>query len=128
MNKRNWAILGAVIVLAGVAYWAYANRVRISPQGEILIPQHENELSGEVVEVNYACAEGKDLRARIELKPGNQAEVFLPDNSKLLLTQATSGSGVRYVNKGESFVFWTKGDTAFVDEGGVISFKDCVIK
>jgi membrane-bound inhibitor of C-type lysozyme len=29
-----------------------------------------------------------------------------------------SGSGARYANADESFVFWNKGDTAFITEGG----------
>ena len=28
-----------------------------------------------------------------------------------------SGSGARYANKDESFVFWNKGNTAFITEG-----------
>ena len=36
--------------------------------------------------------------------------------------------GARYANADESFVFWNKGDTAFVTEGAAdtMTFKDCV--
>jgi membrane-bound inhibitor of C-type lysozyme len=39
-----------------------------------------------------------------------------------------SGSGARYANKDESFVFWNKGDTAFITEGasGEETYSDCV--
>jgi membrane-bound inhibitor of C-type lysozyme len=44
------------------------------------------------------------------------------------LPQVISGSGARYANEDESFVFWNKGDTAFVTEGtdDKMTFKDCV--
>ncbi len=43
------------------------------------------------------------------------------------LPQVLSGSGARYANFDESFVFWNKGDTAFITEGGKTTFKDCSI-
>jgi membrane-bound inhibitor of C-type lysozyme len=44
------------------------------------------------------------------------------------LPQVISGSGARYANADESFVFWNKGDTAFVTEGSDdnMTYKDCV--
>jgi membrane-bound inhibitor of C-type lysozyme len=52
----------------------------------------------------------------------------LTDGRSLELPQVISGSGTRYANADESFVFWSKGDTAFVTEGADdnMSFKDCV--
>jgi membrane-bound inhibitor of C-type lysozyme len=48
----------------------------------------------------------------------------------LSLPQAMSGSGARYANKDESFVFWNKGNTAFITEGaaGEETYSDCVTK
>ncbi len=39
-----------------------------------------------------------------------------------------SGSGARYANKDETFVFWNKGDTAFITEGknDNQTYSDCV--
>jgi membrane-bound inhibitor of C-type lysozyme len=44
--------------------------------------------------------------------------------------QAMSGSGARCANKDESFVFWNKGDTAFVTEGKdeAMTYSDCVTR
>ena len=41
-----------------------------------------------------------------------------------------SGSGARYANKDETFVFWNKGDTAFVTEGndGKDTYSGCATK
>ncbi len=54
----------------------------------------------------------------------------LAGNKKLTLPQTLSGSGIRYANADESFVFWSKGDTAFVEEGAsqTVTYKDCAGK
>ena len=40
-----------------------------------------------------------------------------------------SASGARYANKDETFVFWNKGDTAFVTEGkdGKETYSGCAV-
>ena len=45
-------------------------------------------------------------------------------------SQVISGSGARYANADESFVFWNKGNTAFVTEGldEKMTFENCVEK
>ena len=78
--------------------------------------------------VQYACAQGKSLVAeyfdgatRMAPNgmpiPGGRVVLTLADGKKLNLPQTMSGSGIRYANTDESFVFWSKGDTAFVEEG-----------
>ena len=39
-----------------------------------------------------------------------------------------AAEGIRYANADESFVFWSKGDTAFVEEGPrqTVTYRDCV--
>lgn len=89
---------------------------------------HIDELTEPVASVYYECAENKNFIARVEIRPqamGN-AEVFLNDGSKLLLSQTASASGARYANSGESFVFWNKGNTAFIEEDGQMLYADCV--
>ena len=39
------------------------------------------------------------------------------DGTTHTLQQTASGSGIRYANESQSFVFWSKGDGAFVEEG-----------
>ena len=57
-------------------------------------------------------------------------DLKLSDGRSLSLPQVLSGSGARYANKDESFVFWNKGDTAFITEGasGEETYSDCVAK
>ena len=67
-------------------------------------------------------------RARRPPIPGGRVILTLADGKKLTLPQTLSGSGIRYANEGETFVFWSKGDTAFVEEGAnqTMTYKDCV--
>jgi membrane-bound inhibitor of C-type lysozyme len=78
--------------------------------------------------VRYACQQGKTVVAQyFEGKtsvapggmpvPGGRVSLALSDGRRLVLPQTLSGSGIRYANTDESFVFWSKGDTAFVEEG-----------
>lgn len=92
-----------------------------------------------VATVQYGCAEGKSLAAEYfdgptrtapdgRPIPGGRVVLTLADGKKLTLPQTLSGSGIRYANTGETFVFWSKGDTAFVEEGPsqTVTYKDCV--
>ena len=92
-----------------------------------------------VATVQYSCAEGKSLSAEYfdgptrtapdgRPIPGGRVILTLADGKKLTLPQNLSGSGIRYANAGETFVFWSKGDTAFVEEGAgqTVTYKDCL--
>jgi membrane-bound inhibitor of C-type lysozyme len=72
----------------------------------------------------YKCEGGKGIDAAYY--PDSVALVRT-DGRSFELPQVISGSGTRYANADESFVFWSKGDTAFVTEGAGenITFKDC---
>ncbi|CAN5789544.1 hypothetical protein BH11PSE3_BH11PSE3_48230 [soil metagenome] len=89
--------------------------------------------------VHYSCAKGKSLTAEYfdgatrtapdgRPIPGGRVIVTLADGKKLTLPQTMSGSGIRYANEGESFVFWSKGDTAFIEEAPnqTVTYENCV--
>ena len=60
----------------------------------------------------------------------NSVNLKLSDGRSLTVPQAMSASGARYANKDETFVFWNKGDTAFVTEGkdGKETYSGCATK
>ena len=62
--------------------------------------------------------------------PGGRVVVQLSDGRKFSLPQTLSASGIRYADSSGTFVFWSKGDTAFIEEGAnqTITYRDCVIK
>jgi membrane-bound inhibitor of C-type lysozyme len=58
----------------------------------------------------------------------NSVELKLSDGRRLNMPQTLSGSGARYANSDETFVFWNKGDTAFITEGnGKETYSGCVV-
>ena len=70
----------------------------------------------------YGCDREKALKA--ELSEGS-VRLALSDGRKLSLPQAISASGARYANTDDSFVFWDKGDTAFITENGSMTYSNC---
>jgi len=55
-----------------------------------------------------------------------EVKLRLSDNRLIILPQAISASGVRFADKNEVFVFWNKGNTAFIDELGERTFTNCI--
>ena len=91
--------------------------------------------------VRYQCQENKTLVADFydgkssvapdgRPIPGGRAVVQLSDGRKFSLPQTLSGSGIRYADATGTFVFWSKGDTAFVEEGAsqAVTYAGCVPK
>jgi len=72
----------------------------------------------------FKCQGGKSIDATFY---ANSVDLKLSDGRSLTVPQAMSGSGARYANKDETFVFWNKGDTAFVTEGkdGKETYSGC---
>lgn len=80
-----------------------------------------------VAVAKFACKQGKSIEASFY---ADKVDLKLSDGRSMTLPQAMAASGARYANKDESFVFWNKGDTAFVTEGkdGKETFSGCVTK
>jgi len=78
-----------------------------------------------IASATFKCAEDKSIDATFY---PDDVDLKLGDSRAMKLPQVISGSGARYANEDESFVFWNKGDTAFVTEGAddKMTFKDCV--
>ena len=78
-----------------------------------------------IVTAIYKCEGNKGIDATYY---PDSVDLTLTDGRSMKLPQVISGSGARYANADESFVFWNKGDTAFITEGAddAMTFKDCV--
>jgi len=78
-----------------------------------------------VAEATFKCKDGKSIEATFF---ADSVALKLSDGRDMEVPQAMSGSGARYATKDESFVFWNKGDTAFVTEGSDDNqtYSDCV--
>jgi len=79
----------------------------------------------EITMVSYDCALYKAIQAAYL---DGRVQITLSDGRNFMLHQGVSASGNRYVNDDESVVFWSKGNTAFVEEKKIQTYKDCLEK
>jgi membrane-bound inhibitor of C-type lysozyme len=77
------------------------------------------------VRATFTCDAGKTVAAVFTNGAQSRVALVLSDGRKLTLPQALSGSGARYANADDSFVFWNKGHTAFIDERGKPTYSGC---
>ncbi|HUC88968.1 MAG TPA: MliC family protein [Candidatus Paceibacterota bacterium] len=93
-----------------------------------------------IAKVTYACTGNKTINAAFykgkikPIKPGEppipsgSVKIVLSDGRNFDLPQTISADGGRYANNDESFVFWSKGNGAFINEGATTTYKNCSIK
>ena len=101
--------------------------VAVFGAGFLIGRKFENKfiLGTPVANAKFVCADNKVIFADFYER---MVHLEFPGDKVLYLSQTMSASGARYANKGESIVFWNKGDTAFVEQDGKISISDCVVK
>lgn len=78
--------------------------------------------------VTFECRESKSIIATFYPMDDKFVDVKLSDGKNIKLPRALSASGARYATSDEALVFWNKGDTAFVTEGGNETYSNCVLK
>ncbi len=138
-------IFAVIVLLGGFELWQQRN----SPFFSVLLGTKTatttpaTQLQPELVGVaTYTCNGGKSITAQFfdtkgVTQPALPAEpptptgsvaLTLSDGRTLSLAQTISGSGIRYANRKESFVFWSKGNTAFIQEGSAQeqTYQNCV--
>ena len=110
MNRTSTIIvliIGIAIIAAG-AWYVFSQKSEIP-----------------VATTTFSCDAGKTIEGTFYK---DKVSLVLSDGRKLDVPQVVSGSGARYANKDESFVFWNKGNTAFITEGSpaIQTFSNCV--
>ncbi len=80
------------------------------------------------IRATFRCSGGKTIAATFRNGQQSSVQLALSDGRKLDLPQAPSGSGARYAGADESVVFWNKGNTAFLEEGGKTTYQDCATR
>jgi membrane-bound inhibitor of C-type lysozyme len=111
-------ILATTILLLTVlilAYWF----VRSHPPKE---PLAELSFGDLISDASYQCTDGETIRAKYY---SGWVELTLSDGRIVTVPQALAASGTRYANNDESFVFWSKDREGFIEEMGVVTYKDC---
>lgn len=111
------------IAISAVACVALVLCIILLTKQQLKNQQIENNTP--ISSVVFNCEDNKSVQA-VFFK--HKVELVLSDQRKMSLPQTISASGVRYANKNESFVFWNKGDTAFINEGSITTYSNCNIK
>lgn len=139
MNKKNFIFLAVIIILAiGVMIAVYFSKPRLAAPFIVgkqaieklpKIDSPENPVSNQadIIEAEFSCPSGQNIGAAFFNGPDSRVELSLSDGRKMILPQVISASGARYAND-DSFVFWNKGDGAFIEENGQITFADCLVQ
>jgi membrane-bound inhibitor of C-type lysozyme len=122
-------ILGIVILLIFAA----------SDQNPAAPPQTAS--TAQTVQVTYSCDGGKTIdatynNATTATTTGNSVMLVLSDGRQMTLPQTISADGARYSNGNpqiaagqpgaETFIFWSKGNGAFVQENGTTTYNNCL--
>ncbi|MES2223629.1 MAG: MliC family protein [Patescibacteria group bacterium] len=135
--KKNILIILALFILVAL-FWV----VEESKNTEVSVPTTSNSKQVSKDTVIYTCDSGNTVVAAyhegevVDVKPGEMpvptgsVDVSLNAADAITLKQTISGSGVRYVNSDESFVFWNKGNEAIIMRGNAmdLDYKNCVSK
>ncbi|HEU4677101.1 MAG TPA: MliC family protein [Candidatus Paceibacterota bacterium] len=76
---------------------------------------------------HFSCDAGKTIDATFYPADDLFVDLVLGDERNMSIPRAISASGARYAREDESFVFWNKGDTAFITENGTTTYENCGI-
>lgn len=99
-------------------------------------PIHQSEF---IVTATYSCDGNKTITASFYKGvnvpvakpdeppiPGGSVDLKLSDGRTMTLPQTISASGIRYANPAESFIFWNKGNSAFITENNLDTYVNCI--
>ncbi len=129
MNTRNKTIGSIVVVAAIVIIIALVSSRSSSPSGTRLAT------------AEYSCESGKTMSATfyeressapagpgLPATPGGIVTLTLSDGRDMTLSQTISADGMRYANSDETFIFWSKGNSALVlEDGAEKSYTGCLV-
>jgi len=101
-------VLGLLALVLVAGWWVFAG-TEPAPGAE------QPSANTPIATAAFVCAEGKAVG--VVFYQGS-VTLTLSDGRTKTLPQAASGSGSRYAEADDTFVFWGKGNTAFITEGG----------
>ncbi len=130
MKKKITAGAISIVVVLGIWYAMSAPH-----------PTSQNQNANQpIASVSYACDSGKTIDASyyngsstpatspdMPPTPGGSVVISLSDGRTMTLPQTISADGGRYANTGESIVFWSKGNGAFVLENNNQTYGGCIV-
>jgi len=111
-KMRIVAVILGILIIAGAFYFGES-------------ADNETVENGNVINAIFVCSDGERIEAVFQTEK-RTVDLKLSDGRALALPQTISASGARYAKADESFVFWNKGDTAFIMEDGATTYEGCI--
>ncbi|HUZ93265.1 MAG TPA: MliC family protein [Candidatus Paceibacterota bacterium] len=141
MKKKHLLATLIIIVLLAIAiFFAWPRPKAIAPTQSSTQPAASVPADQTLVNnVTYSCDDGKTITAALYQgprvaavpneppQPNGSAVLSLSDGRNMTLSQTISADGIRYANTDESFIFWSKGSGAFIQENGTTTFSNCEV-
>ena len=113
---KNKILIVLIIALAVIAF------------GYFLKTKRPVSDTPETITANFNCKDERSIQAVFHVGGDKSVDLVLSDGRVFYLPQTISASGARYANDIESLIFWNKGDTAFIEENGTITYQDCLVE
>jgi len=127
MKKNLIFIILIVIILAGAGIWYVNNKGKESPPPSFIAQVVFICDGDKTIDAAFYEGEPNPVEPGERPVPSGSVKIILSDGRNFNLSQTISASGVRYANENETFIFWTKGDSAFIEEGGEFTFQNCLL-
>lgn len=131
---KKYLIPAAIIMLAAVALFAW-NHKAVSPTaqgdaGRTQVGAATYACDGEkaISAIYYEDPSAAPMEPTDRPVPTGSVELSLNGAASTTFAQTISGSGVRYANEDESFVFWNKGNEAIImrDNSMDLEYRNCL--
>lgn len=122
-QKQNLGVSLAIVAVAIIGSIWLINRPIDNPNPNTPPPGVETE----ALMIGFLCEEEKKFFVTFEVENEDEVVFDFEGKTPFILPRTPSASGSRYANEDGSFVFWTQGNEAFVEEGGEMTYKDCVV-
>lgn len=113
-------LLVGLVAVSGAGMIFYSKKIQ-TPK---VMPLTQSET--QMITADFKCDGGKTIDATFVNGTTDSVELTLSDERKVNLPQTISADGGRYANWDESFVFWNKGNTAFIEEDNKTTYANCV--
>ena len=140
-NLKILLVIAVVVLVIGVIYLIKQNETPVIEIPYGLNPEKEGPLPSDnlIHEADYLCEDGTTLRTAFYVReivteesegmpiPTGMLDITLSDGRSFYLPQTISASGIRYADEDEHFLFWGKGDKAFIMEDGEITIDNCQV-
>jgi len=123
------AILLIVIVLLIFSRPVSAPLVSTTSSSTEIVSSSAPEETGNstaLIHATFVCPGGEVINAVFHNEENSFVDLALPDGRLLRVPQALSADGARYATENEMFVFWNKGNEAFIEENGTTTLTDCI--